>query len=98
MSDKERAQELLESVKECMRELNDIFRRADRLTRKRWQMYPCGHIAMALDHDHEYMGKSIFTVQGLIDGLPDDDDESDDDDCSPPANEIDSIEDEVREP
>lgn len=94
---KDRAEELYDQIKQAMWELNDIFRREGGLTYQRWKSYPYGHIVMALDNEHDYLGKNMFTVQGLIDDL-EDDDESDDDDCSPPANEIDSIEDEVREP
>jgi hypothetical protein len=79
MPDKELAQELLDKIKECMSDLDDIFRSADHLTRERWRSYPKGNIAMSLDDDHGYMGSGTFTIQALIDDLPDDSDSDEDD-------------------
>lgn len=75
--DEARALEIYYEIKDLMDELNTIFRRNGGMTYERWKSYPYAHIRIAMDNDHDYLGKNTFTVQELVKDLGEDDDEDD---------------------
>lgn len=83
VDDLEYAKEALSDMKEAFDTLDRFFRRVGGITYDRWKSYPKGHIAMAMSDDHGYMGKDMFTVEGLLETVSgeseDEDDEEDED-------------------
>lgn len=63
----EELQEILSDVKDKMDTFKQIVRRnAKDITYQRFKSYPYGHITMALDNDHDYVGKDMFTLEDII--------------------------------
>ena len=64
------ATEILARMKEDMDRLDHIIRHSgEKMAYERWKAYPKGHILMALDNDHPYLGKNAFTVDDIISSL-----------------------------
>lgn len=87
-SDFDEAEEAYEQMVESFETLTTFFRRVGGITADRARMYPLGHIAMALNNDHEYVGKDPFTIFGLLDDIKSDLSEPDEDEDDDPEEEV----------
>lgn len=68
----ERLQEIKDEIKELMNEAKQIIRQGRPIIWERARGYCYGHIVSALDNDHEFMGREMFTLQNIIDELKSD--------------------------
>ena len=67
--DIERLSEIKDEMKELLGEADQLIRGAGGIAYERARAYWLGHIAIALDDDHEYAGGSMCTMQDTIDDL-----------------------------
>lgn len=75
MSNKFRFEEIKEQIKELIDEALDLVPEGGVKARARAYWYP--QIVMALDNDHEYMGRSMCSMQDTLEEFCDEDEEED---------------------
>ena len=63
--------EIKEQVHELIQTARELVRGADDLTRRRAESGWIAQIEMALDHDHEWLGRASVTMQETIDEMQD---------------------------
>lgn len=68
MEDADRLDEIRAGIKELLWEAQEIIS-AYPGAEARFKGYPYAHIVCALDHDHEFLGRSMFTLSDIADGI-----------------------------
>lgn len=69
MSNKYRFEEIIGEIKELLEEAIDLV--PDGSALERAKSYWHAHISVALDHDHDYMGGSMWCMQDTLEELDD---------------------------
>lgn len=68
----EEFQEIMDSIKEkVQRALQLVKHQCDRIEYERAKAYWFAHIVMAIDNDHEYLGKNMGTMADSLEAIAD---------------------------
>ncbi len=62
-------EEMHEQIKDLVQNARRLLRHADHLTRRRAESGWVAQIQMALDHDHEWLGRASVTMQETIEEM-----------------------------
>ena len=74
MSDKCRFEEIIGEIKELLEEAIDLVPEGS--ARDRAKLYWYAHISVALDHDHDYLGRSMCCMKDTFEEIEEEDVES----------------------
>lgn len=61
--------EIKEQIADLIQTARELVRGADNLTRRRAESGWIAQIQMALDHEHEWLGRASVTMQATIDEI-----------------------------
>jgi len=79
MSSRDRFEEIIGEIKELLNEAIDLV--PEGFARCRAQSYWYPHITTALDDDHEYMGRSMCTMQDTLEEFDEEEEDEEDADA-----------------
>jgi len=75
IEDINRFDEIKDEISELLWEANNIVsRQGSDVTKERWRGYVLSHIEMALSEEHDWLGRSMCTMNSILEEIRDEED------------------------